>query len=317
MRKSTPGFWPAVSGALAIGWAPVLARLTVAPPAATAWYRMAVAVAMLLPLYIVWVNRDPNRQLPSRKDIGLLLLAGAALGADIGVWHYALELTSVTSATLLVNMLPVALIAWTWGIRGETPSFRLIAAFAAGMAGLVILVWGGGTSARTGNISGDALALVACGFYAAYLLLSSHLASRFDGLTLITWTTIGTLVSLTPLHLVESVVLADQAGEMWMTIGGWWTVPTVWPDWRTLLLLAVVCQVMGQGLMMISLATLPISIAGVLFLLQVVMASVGAVLVLDEILNRVEIVGSAMIALAVLVIRTARAPAAALKEKPS
>ncbi len=76
--------------------------------------------------------------------MGLALLAGLALAADLVAWHWCLHITTVATATLLGNTAPI------WVALGGFLFFRerFDALFLGGLALSVIGVWGlvaGGT----------------------------------------------------------------------------------------------------------------------------------------------------------------------------
>ena len=86
--------------ALMSGIGPVLVRGSPVGPAATAFWRLAIALPFAL-----WTGRFALT-MPGR-DIGLALISGSLLAADLVFWNNAILRTSVMEATVLVMMFPL------------------------------------------------------------------------------------------------------------------------------------------------------------------------------------------------------------------
>ena len=82
------------------GIGPVLVRGSPVGPAATAFWRLAIALPFAL-----WTGRFALT-MPGR-DIGLALISGSLLAADLVFWNNAILRTSVMEATVLVMMFPL------------------------------------------------------------------------------------------------------------------------------------------------------------------------------------------------------------------
>lgn len=162
-------------GTFGIACAAIFVRFALpAPPVVTAFWRIALAVA-LLGLYLA--ARGGGLRLPPRV-LGPALLAGACYGLDMALWNTALVATSVADATFLVNTTPVwiALHAAVW-LR-EPPGTRFLAGGALALAGTALLL--GDDLGREASLRGDLLALGAAVFYSAYLLLVKRVRRELD-----------------------------------------------------------------------------------------------------------------------------------------
>jgi drug/metabolite transporter (DMT)-like permease len=106
---------------------------------------------------------------PPRPPRGAVALAaGACFGADLALWNSALVLTSVATATFLVNTTPVFVGLFAWLALRERPGARLLAGGALALGGVALLL--GDDLGLRGTLRGDGLALGAALFYSAYLL---------------------------------------------------------------------------------------------------------------------------------------------------
>jgi len=264
--------WALVAGALAIGLAAIFVRLREEGLglSATAFWRLALS----LPLFWVWLavegrpRRAPSPRGFSRRDAVALMIPGLFFAADLAVWHWSIELTTVANATLFANCAPilVSLVAWLW--MGERLRWVFVAGLVCALAGAAGVV---GSSFELGarNVRGDALGLLTAVFYAAYILSVKRVRARFSTPTVMVWSI--------PAACAVLLVVALASGET--------LAPATARGWLVLLGLAVICQVGGQGLIAYALAHLPASFSSVSLLIQPVAAAVFAWLILDETLG--------------------------------
>jgi len=99
---------PLLAGAAAIAFAPIFVRTSEVGPVATAFWRVLLA----LPILWAWMGIEGRRSgKPGRpsgpRDLLMLFASGLFLGSTFALWHLSLELTSVATSTLLVNLAPV------------------------------------------------------------------------------------------------------------------------------------------------------------------------------------------------------------------
>ncbi len=281
-RRDAPAAWRAaatlalLAGATSIAFAPILVRLAETGPVATAFWR----VLLSLPLAWLWFWREARRRQPgaSRMSFRPLILAGLFFAGDLGIWHVSIVLTSVANSTLLVNTAPVfvTLGAWLLFKQRTRPMFWLGLLLA--LVGAALLVHAS-LFASQSQLAGDTLALAAALCYAGYQL--SVIQARTGWPTSAIMAVSGTITCLALLpYLVWSgeVLLPDSAT-------GWWV----------LVALAIVPQLLGQGLITYAVAHLPASFSSVGLLLQPVMAALFAWALLGEVLTAVQAIGGLVV----------------------
>lgn len=279
-----------MAGAALLGLAPIWVRLSELGPQATAFWRFAVA----LPILVGFALRSGPA--PSRGAIWLLLLGGAAFGLDIGLWSEALGHTTVTNSTLLSNMTPIFAAAAGWVLWRERVSAAVLAGGGAALAGAVVLTLaraqsgeGPATSAADG-LYGDGLALFSAFWYAVYLLIVRALRGRVA---------IGWIMGLA---CFGSVVFAALA--TWVTGESFW--PRTLEGWAILVCLGIVVQVGGQGLIAYGLGHLPIAVSTILLWIQPLAAAVLSWILFGEELGPLALAGAALILGGVWVVQRAR-----------
>jgi drug/metabolite transporter (DMT)-like permease len=266
-----------IGGAIAIASAPIFVRLAETGPVATAFWR----VLLSLPFAWIWwlkVRRQDTATPVSSLPLVPLLLAGVFFAGDLGIWHLSIMLTPVANSTLLVNTAPVFVTLGAWLIFGQRarPSFWIAILLALSGAALLVRA---SLAASPRQLLGDGLAVVAAASYAAYLLAVSRARSA--------WPTAGLLAlggSVTALTLLPFMLLSEE--RIWPATAG---------GWGTLLLLTLIAQLLGQGLITYALAHLPAAFSSVGLLVQPVMAAVFAWAILGEALTWTQALGGAIV----------------------
>src|SRR5260370_25336665 len=172
-----------------IALTPILFRLSEIDPAATAFYRTALA----LPLIALWASIDRRRTVRAgrpgaapgitREDGILLAVAGLLFAGNIANYAWAVHLTSVANASLLSNSSPIFVSLGSFLVFRERFSRGFIAAMLAAIAGLVILA-GDRLALGGAHLVGDGLGLLSALFFAAYLVIIGRLRLRLASATI-------------------------------------------------------------------------------------------------------------------------------------
>lgn len=285
-----PSTWPVWLGPLcvflggaSVGLAPIGLRLGLDDlgPQAIAFWRFGFAVPLLFVLVL-----GVQRTLPVRPNLAVII-AGICFALEIGLWHWGLTYTSVASATFIVNLgnLGVGLTAWI--VLKERPgSIWAIAAVIALLGAAALSLGGAAGNAQTHPLSlrGDLLSLLAAIILSGYIVASKVARRTMSGLEAIFWLTLvecavaGVLVLL----FGEAFLPADLSGFI---------VP---------LFLAVFVQIIGQGLIILGLGHTPTSIAGILIVVQPVVAAILSWKIFGEWLTAVQLAGCGFILFAIL-----------------
>ena len=264
-----------LAGGCAIAFAPIFVRLADTGPVASAFWRCALAV----PLLWAWVAAKRRSEIRGEGPFLALALAGLFFAADLGVWHFSILYTSVANSTVLANLAPifVTLAGWLFWHRIVTRTF--LVGMAVAILGMFVLV--GPNFALGGKpLLGDALGALTAVFYAGYFL-AVKVTRDAGGSTarLMAWSTTITAIALLPIAL-----LAPQ--PFWpASAAGWWV----------LVGLALVTQILGQGLIAYAFAHLPASLSSVSLLIQPVMAALFAWLIFNEAIGAAQYLGGAIV----------------------
>jgi len=247
------------------------------------------SAALLFGAFTWWRERSFALQ---RSD--LLVLTGAAL---VGIFLnqlsfvYAIKLTTATTVALLFGTLPVmtGIFARLLGIERLNSRFWIAAVLAFGGAALVALGSGTGVS---GQLWGDLLGLVASATWAWYTVAVSPLLQRYSTLRI---SSLAFAMGTVPLVLVGSQQLLNQDyGSVGARV------------WLSLAFAIVGPLVVANLLWFAAISRVGPSRASVFANLQPFLAAFFSLLILDESMTRVQIVGGIAIAGGILLSRSSR-----------
>jgi len=285
-RPSVPAgaFLCLLAGGCAIAFAPILVRLSETGPVASAFWRTALAAPLL------WLGALRVRgaaRAAERAHLGALVAAGLFFAGDLGVWHWSIVWTSVANSTLLANLAPifVTLAGWLLWRRRVTGVFLI--GMVVAIAGMFVLV-GPNFSVGGKRLMGDALGALTAVFYAGYMLAIK--VARDDGaatVRLMAWSTSITAVALLPVALLSPQPFMPASAQGWLVVVG----------------LALVTQILGQGLIAYAFAHLPASLSSVSLLIQPVVAAFVAWRLFGEAVGAQQFIGGAVVLAGILLAR--------------
>ncbi|WP_298091639.1 DMT family transporter, partial [uncultured Sphingomonas sp.] len=222
-------------------------------------------------------------QRPGWGLLGVLLLSGIAFAGDLGTWHLGIRQTTLANATLFGNsatlIFPIYgfLVARAWPSRVQAFAL-LLAALGGG------LLMGRSYQADPRHLVGDLLCLAAGVLYAVYFILMARVRLRVAPVPALA---LSTVASIAPL-LVYALVLGER----------------IWPDhWGALIAMALVSQVVGQGLMIYALGKLSPLVIGIALLVQPIVAGAIGWVVYGERLGGPDLLGVALVAAALVLVR--------------
>jgi drug/metabolite transporter (DMT)-like permease len=269
-------------GNMALAFGPWFVRLTDVGPVAAGFWRIALAAPVLVALSYVGTRR------PFAGAWVLwpvLLVSGLAFAADLASWHLGILRTTLANATLFGNsatlMFPIYgfLIARAWPTRMQGSALALAALGA-------MLLLGRSYELSSKNLFGDLLCLCAGTLYTVYFIMMAKAREVMAPLPALA---LASLVSAFPL-----LIFALALGE------------TVMPqNWGILIGLALASQVLGQGLLIYAIGHLSPLVVGIALLTQPIVAGTVGWLAYDERLGVPDLIGAAMVAVALVLVRLA------------
>lgn len=261
-----------VVAVVGVSFSAPLATASALPGLAIAFWRTAMASAVLVPVLGFVGDRRFGR-----RDARTCLAAGALLAAHFGTWTPSLAMTSVAASTALVCTAPL----WTAvldRLRGRRVPGGVWVGVGVALAGVVVVAGVDlDTSARA--VAGDALALVGGLCMAGYLVVGSAARARLDTATY----TLACYSSAAVLLLATGLVGGVR-------LGGY---PAA--GWLFLVAITVCGQFLGHSLFNRALSRLGASAVAVVTLLEVPGAALVAALWLGQDLPAATVLGVALL----------------------
>jgi len=276
-------------GAITIAFAPILVRLSEVGPSSTGFHRFLLAI----PLYWAIAATLPRSDAPegaekpkTLRDFLLISMAGVYLAADVAVWHYSIQMTTVANSTLLANVAPVFVVLAGWILFRTRVTGTYLIGLAAAMTGVFILSRAS-LSLSQDHFIGDLLGVLTAVFYAAYQMSVERLRKRFSTVTIMKYAIPASALIMLP------VALASGDDLLPVTLAGW----------GFLIALAAGPQVFGQGLIAWALAHLPVAFASVSVLVQPVTAALVAWALFGEQIGAQQAAGGVIVLAGIMLAR--------------
>ena len=276
-----------LAGNVALALGPWSVRLADSGPVSAGFWRLALAIPLLALL-----ARRNGQALGGfgRGTWAAIVAAGVLFALDLASWHVGIGQTRLGNATLFGNSGSVILMGWGIVAMRRLPRpFETLGILAA-LTGAAILL---GRSLEIDSLSliGDLLCILAGFFYAFYILLLQGARARLGNWSLLTWSSIAGAPVLLALAL--------------------WLGEPVWPtSWWPLVALALLSQVIGQGLLVFSLKHFSPLVVGLTLLTQPAVSVVVGWFAFGEALAPLDLVGMGLVAAALVLARLGEAPAA-------
>ena len=258
-------------GAMLIGFAPIFVKLSMLSSSAISFYRMFLTLPFLFLLNYI-LNKKFFFRVKNKKTILYAAFASLAFTTDLTLWHFSMDITSVSNATIIVNSAPifVAILSFIFFKERLTKGFLL--SFLVTYSGIVGLIYFSNNYVN-GKLLGDILCLIAAFFYGVYLLVIARLGKE-NSLNIIFYTTFFCcLFSIIPMMI--------EGGNL---------IPSSSFEWLNLILMAFLCQFGGQYFITHAIGKISASGASIGLLMQPLTATILAAIIFLEILTSLQIV---------------------------
>jgi drug/metabolite transporter (DMT)-like permease len=271
--NSEYGVLAGVIAVFAWGLGPLFVRaMSVSTPTIVA-YRLIIAVPVMNLVAWLFGGRVTWRLMR------IAMVPGALFGVSLITGFAAVHNTSVSNATLISNLMPVAVVILAKFVFNETVRNRQFVAVGVALTGILIVVFGAGSSGDAAFV-GDLLALVNLVIWTVFFLRMKNL--RDDGIhswsLLAAVTTVAAIVAVPP-----CLLLSNDLGSM---------TPK---NWMFLVAMVLLPGVVGHGLMTWASGHLPVTVSSLLTLGSPVVSAVGAWLWLNQSMNEWQCVGSVIV----------------------
>ncbi len=264
-----PALGLAASAAAAAGWgvAAIFVKLADVPALVLTFYRLWVAVAILLVACVV------TRHLPRWRHLAASVPGGILLAADMACFFSAVKITSIADVAVIGALQPALVLLVAGRMFAETVAATDIAWTAVAIAGVGLVVAGPGLPSSH-HLAGDALAAVSLLAWSGYFVISKRARQASGALEYTFGVTLVAAVVLVPVVFISGEGFVVSRPGAWLWIG----------------LLAVVP---GTGHLLMNWAHrgVDVSVSSVVGASNPVFAAGGAWLVLHQALDLIQVVG--------------------------
>jgi drug/metabolite transporter (DMT)-like permease len=263
-----------------LAFGPWMVRLSDVGPVAAAFWRLALAIPLLL--LFAGVGRKGSLSL-GWGMAGVIALGGLFFAADLAAWHYGIVRTKLANATLFGNTASLIFPFYGFLIARALPKRMQVVALLLAIAGAGLLL-GSSYELSARHFEGDLFAILAGLFYCLYLIVIDR-ARR----------------TLSPMPVLA---LATVAGTLPLLLFALALGERVLPDtWTPLILLSFGSQVVGQGLLVYAMGHLSPLVVGLGLLTQPIITAMTGWLAYDERLSTTDFIGAILICAALVLIR--------------
>jgi drug/metabolite transporter (DMT)-like permease len=273
-------FTALVVGSCSLAFGPWLVRLADVGPVAAGFWRLALALPFL---WLVARGLGQPVHWPRRGLIVLIAFAAFFFAADLAAWHTGIHMTKLGNATLFGNISSFAFAAWGLWLARRLPSPVQAAALSLAAIGAALLM-GSSAELSARHLRGDLFALAAGLLYTGYLIAVERGRGGLEPL---------------PLLFLASAFGAAMLLPFALALG-----ERVMPgDWTPVLLLALGSQVLGQGLLVYAIGSVPPLVVGLALLTQPAISALIGWVAYRESLSTLDWLGAAAIAVALVLVR--------------
>ena len=258
-------------GGFFIGLAAIFFRLSEMSPSWAVFYRMLFALPLVIILCLYIPSKTSSFKLKHRQSYVISFIATLAFTLDLTGWHWGLNLTTISNATIIVNTAPI----WValYGILFLKESWRpfflvpvILTYF--GITGLVTSFEGFSLSANLG----DVISFIASLLYALYLICLSRLGGEHP-FKIIFYTTFFCCFISLPLALYESPNFLPKSGTQLFY----------------LVCLGAISQFLGQSLITFGMPRIKLSLGSIGLLMQPITATIFGAWIFSEYLTLLQI----------------------------
>ena len=213
------------------------------------------------------------------QELLLLLGAGTFFAATLAFVAWSLTQTSVAISTILHNLTPIFTSLGAWLLFGQGFNRQFLIGMVVAIGGAIAIEIEQIQQIATGEVTGGIAAIVSAVFMGAYLLVVEQLRTKFDAITIQLW-----VCAIATLSILPMLVFAQER-----------VFPSSVNGWLFVIFLALVCQVLGQGLLTYSVAGLSSVVVSLVHLLEPVFSSILAWAIFWEKLSFSNWVGFALV----------------------
>lgn len=261
-------------GILCISIFPVIVKMNLTSGLISAFYRMAIATAILLPFAFF----QKKLKLENRKILFPLLICGVLFASDIAVWNISIQNSSATQATLLTNLSPIWVGVFSFIFLSYRPRKSFWLGTLIALFGMIIFV--GFETILTLQLDfAFFLGILSGLLYAIYILVSKTLLEKLEVITFISYSMLFSTIFL----FFTAIIF----GEQFFGFSN--------KAWISLFVQGIVCQLIAWLLISYATKKMRATRVSLSLLSQAIFATILAAIFVNEKITGIQMIGSAVI----------------------
>ena len=273
-NRALPAYLALGLGILCISWSAIFVRWTDIPGPASAFYRMLVPAAVLLPTHFF----DRGRSRVDMRTMGIIAVGGLFFALDLALYNTSILKTTAANATLLGNNSPIVVGLLSWLVFRRKPQASFWFGLLLAVSGSLVILWSDLSRHRQFGI-GDVMSLGAAACFAVYLLVTEKIRTTTGTLTFLRLAMISSTSALLIINILLGISLHVPHGRtLWAVLG-----------------LGLVSQLGGYLALTYALGHLPATITSISLLSQGPLTALMAAVLLGEALTLPQIAGGALV----------------------
>ena len=272
--KRLPAYLALLGGIVCIAWSAIFVRWTDIPGPASAFYRMLIPAAVLLPTFFF----DRRRPSLDARTLGIIAFGGIFFAFDLALYNTAILQTSAANATLLGNNTPIFVGLLTWLVFRQRPARAFWLGLLMAIAGAVVILWSDLTHHTRIGV-GDLEALAASACFAVYLMVTEKIRNSTGTLAFLRLAMLSSTIALLVMNLAMGISLRVPHGRtIWAVLG-----------------LGLISQLGGYLFLTYALGHLPATLTSISLLTQGPLTAAMAAVLLGEPLSLAQILGGLLV----------------------
>ncbi|MBH1958485.1 MAG: DMT family transporter [Flavobacteriia bacterium] len=261
-------------GILCISIFPVIVRMNLTSGLISAFYRMAIATAILFPVALY----KGKLGLKNRKLIFPIAICGILFASDIAVWNISIQQSSATQATLLTNLSPIWVGVFSFVFLNYRPRKSFWLGTFIALIGMMVFV-GIDTILELKLDTAFFLGVLSGLLYALYILVSKIVLEKLEVVTFITYSMIFSTVFLFIINVAFGEAFVGFSNQAWIS----------------LLVQGIVCQLIAWLLISYATQNMRATRVSLSLLSQAIFAALLAAVFIGEKITSVQMLGSVII----------------------
>ena len=261
-------------GIMCISIFPVIVKMNLTSGLISAFYRMAIATAIILPIAI-YKNKlhleNPNILIP-------IAVCGILFASDIAVWNISIQNSSATQATLLTNLSPIWVGVFSFLFLKYRPRKSFWVGTLIALIGMLVFV-GIETILELKLDFAFFLGILSGLFYALYILMSKKVLEKMEVIPFMTYSMIFSTVFLFLINVLFKENFVGFSEKAWIS----------------LFVQGIICQLIAWLLISYATQKMRPTRVSLSLLSQAIFATILAAIFVNEKITGIQMIGSAII----------------------